>query len=142
VSQRSAALAFCDDAGATERQQCLFGEVFSDVRASPLLTIESERWIRSLDGIDELVREQMVRAVQQSSHSDVTTAEEALSRVDQQEVRLIEFSESEGGRAFSVLEYGVGDNSYGAYFQRDATNVLAAIHDGDVLDCSVFTDGL
>jgi hypothetical protein len=139
VAGRAAGLALCPDASVPDAPQvCLFGEVFSDIRMSSALVIESERWIRTVDGLDALAAEQLLRAVQQSSHSDVLTAAEALARVDQQEVRVIAFLELASARAFAVYEYGVGDNSYGAYFSRVSSDVLASIHDGDVLDCTVF----
>jgi hypothetical protein len=140
VDVSAAALTACPDAGAGEVQSCLFGEVFSDIRTSPVLTLDSERWIRSVEELDPLVAEQLLIAVQQSSHSDVVTPAEALERVDQQEVRQIAFRDSASERAFVVYEYGVGDNSYGAYFASDSSEVLASIHDGDILDCSVLND--
>jgi len=116
---------------------CLFGSVFSDIRANPLLELTSETWIRSAAELDALEADQVVRAVQQSSHTDVSTAAEALARVDQQEIRRIELATRDSGREFRVLEYGVGDNWYGAFFESDSTLVVASIHDGDLLDCSV-----
>ena len=62
---------------------------------------------------------------------------QALARVDQQEVRVITFHELTSGLPFAVYEYGVGDNSYGAYFARDNAEVVASIHDGDILNCSI-----
>jgi hypothetical protein len=117
---------------------CLFGAQFSDIRQNPALILESESWLRSvaeLGGV--LAQAQLVIAVQQSSHTDVTTAEEALARLDQQEVRRIELRESAGTRRFTVYEYGVGDNSYGAFFIEGGTELVASIHDGDLLDCRV-----
>jgi len=119
---------------------CPFGEQFSDLRDHPTLAIVSEAWIRSEDQLgDEVERAQLVLAVQQSSHTDVCTPSEALARVDQQEVRRLELHERTGGGAFTVFEYGVGDNSYGAVFARGALPVLASIHDGDLLDCTPST---
>lgn len=120
-----------------DEEPCLFGEVFSDLRTNPALTLTSEVWIRSADGLDELTGLQVLHAVQRSSHTDVTTPAEALARVDQQEVRRIDFCELATGRAFVVFEYGVGDNSYGAYFLQESADVIASIHDGDILDCGV-----
>ena len=140
VGSSAAALALCPDAGPAAPNVCLFGEVFSDLRTSAALVIDSEQWIRAVDDLDATAAEQLLRAVQQSSHSDVLTAAEALGRVDQEEVRVIAFHELATGRAFDVYEYGVGDNSYGAYFERDSTVVRASIHDGDILDCSVFVE--
>jgi hypothetical protein len=100
----------------------------------------SEVWIRSEGELaDDVERAQLVLAVQQSSHSDVRTPSEALARVDQREVRRLELHERAGVGAFTVFEYGVGDNSYGAVFARGALPVLASIHDGDLLDCVAVT---
>lgn len=119
---------------------CLFGEQFSDLREHPMLAIESEVWIRHEDELaDDVERAQLVIAVQQSSHGDVRTPSEALARVDQQEVRRLELRARTGPGAFTVFEYGVGDNSYGAVFARGALPVLASIHDGDLLDCTPAT---
>jgi hypothetical protein len=120
-----------------EPNACLFGEVFSDIRSSDALLLTSETWIRSVDELTELAAEQLLIAVQQSSHTDVTTPAEALERVDQQEVRRIDFYELATERWFVVYEYGVGDNSYGAFFESEGTEVVASIHDGDLLNCSV-----
>jgi hypothetical protein len=117
---------------------CLFGEVFSDIRTNDALLITSETWIRAVETLSELEGEQLLVAVQQSSHTDVTTPLEALERVDQAEVRRMQFYELASERWFAVYEYGVGDNSYGAFFDQQGTAVLASIHDGDLLNCSVF----
>lgn len=116
---------------------CLFGDVFADIRSSPAVLVTSETWIRSVDSLTALEGQQLVLAVQQSSHTDVVTPAEALARVDQNEVRRMEFDELASNRRFVVYEYGVGDNSYGAYFPLERAEVVASIHDGDVLDCSV-----
>jgi hypothetical protein len=122
---------------------CPFGEQFSDLREHPTLAIVSEVWIRHEDELpDDVERAQLVLAVQQSSHSDVRTPSEALARVDQQEVRRLELRERTGAGAFTVFEYGVGDNSYGAVFARGALPVLASIHDGDLLDCALVTSAV
>jgi hypothetical protein len=129
----------CHDAGLPEpaAEVCLFGEVFSDIRSAEAISLDGEVWIRTVDGLSELAGAQLLRAVQQSSHTDVTTPAEALERVDQQEVRRIDFRARDGGEAFVVYEYGVGDNSYGAFFRSGSAEIVAAIHDGDLLECTV-----
>jgi hypothetical protein len=119
---------------------CLFGEVFSDIRSNAALELTSETWISTVDELTELDGEQLLLAVQQSSHTDVTTPAEALERVDQQEVRRIELYEIASGREFVAYEYGVGDNSYGAFFEREDVEVVASIHDGELLECSVVAE--
>jgi hypothetical protein len=129
------------DPGPTPAGSCLFGTQFSDIRQNPALILERETWLRSVAELGgELAQAQLVIAVQQSSHTDVRTAEEALARLDQQEVRRIELRESAGTRRFTVYEYGVGDNSYGAFFTEGSIDLVASIHDGDLLDCRVSAD--
>lgn len=121
---------------------CLFGAQFSDIRQNPALIIESEVWLRSVAALGgELAETQLVIAVQQSSHTDVSSAAEALARLDQQEVRRIELRELAGARRFTVYEYGVGDNSYGAFFTAGSSELVASIHDGDLLNCRVAASG-
>jgi hypothetical protein len=120
-------------------QSCLFGEQFSDLRGNAALEVVSEEWLSSeAQLVDVLERDQLVLAVQQSSHTDVTTPNEALAVVDQQQVRRLVLEErSADGRSFSAYEYGVGDNSYGAIFETGTLTLVASIHDGDLLDCAV-----
>jgi hypothetical protein len=113
---------------------CWFGEQFSDLRTHASLTVASETWIRAPTQVDATEAAQLIAAVQQSSHTDVTTVEEALAVVDQQEVRRLALRDGDG-RVYLAFEYGAGDNSYGAIFAAGSPDVLASIHDGDLLDC-------
>ncbi|HEY6876418.1 MAG TPA: DVUA0089 family protein [Polyangiales bacterium] len=115
---------------------CWFGDTFSDLRTHASLVVASETWLTASDQIaNEVERAQVVLAVQQSTHTDVTTLEAALAVVDQSEVRRLELHDSDG-RVYLAFEYGVGDNSYGAIFAAGSTRVLASIHDGDLLSCA------
>lgn len=117
--------------------ECLFGDTFYNLRIEAPLTIEGERWIRSLEDLESALQgQQLVLAVQQSSHTDVTTPEQALSRVDQNEVRHMLLLDAPTGRRYEVFEYGAGDNSYGAIFRADSLHKVSSIHDGDLLDCT------
>jgi hypothetical protein len=117
---------------------CLFGEQFPDIRTNSELALSADEWITSVDQLaDATERQQLVVAVRQSSHTDVATPEEALERVDQNEVRRIWIHHPATSRSFVVYEYGAGDNSYGAFFFQEQTEVVASIHDGDLLECLV-----
>ncbi|MDB4974639.1 MAG: hypothetical protein JWN48_2980 [Myxococcaceae bacterium] len=119
-------------------QVCLFGSQFSDLTTSARLHIDSDESLSEVSEITtELMRDQVVLAVQQSSHTEVGTPEQALAAVDQGGVRHLELSETRGERAFSVYEYGVGDNSYGAVFEQGSLVLAASIHDGDFYDCKL-----
>lgn len=116
---------------------CLFGDTFYQLRSEAPLTIESETWIRALSDLESTLQgEQLVLAVQQSAHTDVTTPAEALARVDQNEVRHMLLLDAPTGRRYEVFEYGAGDNSYGAIFREGTLQKVASIHDGDLLECT------
>jgi subtilisin-like proprotein convertase family protein len=114
---------------------CALGEVYRDLWRAPGLTVTSRRTIDSTAGLDAIARAQLVAAAHASSHTDVTTAEEALARFDQGEANLVEVWDATGRRAFTAVEYGAGDNSYGRVFVHGGTEVAADIHDGDLYDC-------
>jgi hypothetical protein len=135
VRGRFAFVTACVGAGCPPPEPgCFFGDTFSDLRMHPTLTVASETWIRSPDQLPDIERVQVVVAVQQSTHTYVTTIEQAIEVVDQQEVRRLELHAPDGA-AYVAFEYGAGDNSYGAVFALGAAPVLASIHDGDLLAC-------
>jgi len=115
---------------------CLFGSTFADILAGSVRVALDDR-ITVIDGtIPSFLANQIVVAVQQSSHTDVRTAAEALSRVDGRVLRRLRVWEEASGRQYTVIEYGVGDNSYGAVFADNTTTVVAAINDGDLVSCT------
>jgi hypothetical protein len=130
--------ATCAGAGCpAAASSCLFGDTFYALRSERPLQVLDEHWLRSIDAIaSALEGQQLLIAVQQSSHSDVTTPAEALAAVDQNEVRRMRLRDGPSGREYDVFEYGVGDNSYGAIFRADTLFKAASIHDGDLLECT------
>jgi hypothetical protein len=135
VRGRFAVVTGCTGEGCPRPEpRCLFGDVFSDLRSHPSLSIASEVWITAPEQlVSELERSQLVLAVQQSTHTDVTSASEAIAVVDQGEVRRLELHDA--STTYLAFEYGAGDNSYGAIFVAGSTEVQASIHDGDLIDC-------
>jgi subtilisin-like proprotein convertase family protein len=119
---------------------CVFGETFGDLDDQPDLVVSQRQPLTAASPIGELDARRIVRAVQQSSHTDVTTVEEAFARVDQGEINRIAIYEPAAARTFVAFEYGAGDNSYGAYFEGRSDVLVARIHDGDVLDCTAVAE--
>jgi hypothetical protein len=78
-----------------------------------------------------------VRAMQASSHTDVTTAEEAFARADGGVINRLEMRDWLAVRRYFSYEYGAGDNSYGAIFDERDVEPAAEIHDGDIAECRV-----
>jgi hypothetical protein len=118
---------------------CLFGETYQDIFTNPSLTEINRMKVTAanLDHLNPGDQHKLMLAVQQSSHTDVTTPLEAIGRVDQGEVNVIFLHEPAARRAYIAFEYGAGDNSYGAVFDRIDATMVTNIHDGDLENCSV-----
>lgn len=121
---------------------CLFGTTYQALKTSPALQMVADLDITpaNLDTLGAEAQELLVRAVHESSHTDVTTAAEALARVDQEEMNVTYYVEPAGRRTFIAFEYGAGDNSYGAVFEKQTGARAAAIHDGDLYECPVMRE--
>jgi hypothetical protein len=118
---------------------CLFGEVYGDIPTNPALeTINSAKiTAATLTNLDPADQQRLMLAVRQSSHTDVQTPLEAIGRVDQGEVNVTWLAEPDAQRSYIAFEYGAGDNSYGAIFDRFSAQMVTAIHDGDFQGCIV-----
>ena len=130
--------ALCNGAGCVSAS-CAFGSTYGDIFENPTMSVINRQKLTpaTLPDFPVEFHQHVVDAVKQSSHTDVTTAAEALGRVDQQEMNIIWFHEPDAQRAFVAFEYGVGDNSYGAIFSRIDGAMVSRIHDGDLELCTV-----
>ena len=130
--------AMCNGPGCFDAS-CLFGQTYGDIFASTSLTTSSTLKVTAanLGTLTAHDQQHVVDAVKQSSHTDVTTPLEALSRVDQQEINMTLIFDGSGQRTFAAFEYGAGDNSYGAIFARQNREMVSRIHDGDLELCNV-----
>jgi hypothetical protein len=129
----------CAGAGcAPAAAACTLGTTYGEIFEQPHLQVMGRNKITSADlpDLSEEDRARIVLATQQSSHDDVTTAEEAFARVDQGEFNFAWVIEPEAQRRYTTVEYGAGDNSYGAVFGR-GTDLIASIHDGDLMSCEL-----
>lgn len=129
----------CTGAGCAAPPDCLFGATYGDIASSPALHIDFTQSITAatLSTYSAEQKRRLVVAVQQSAHTDVMTAEEAVAAVDQGEVNLNYVSEPASRRQFAAYEYGAGDNSYGAIFDNATGALVSSIHDGDLEGCTV-----
>jgi hypothetical protein len=116
---------------------CLFGATFSDLHMSmrPRVTFDQSLTASDIATLPETLRAQIVVAVRQSAHTDVMTIEEAFGRVDGGRIGRYELYDDLGARTFTAIEYGAGDNSYGAIFAGRTTELAARVQDGDIADC-------
>jgi subtilisin-like proprotein convertase family protein len=117
-------------------RSCVLGTTYQALFTSAALVVTHARKLTSVSGLSATARAQVVSAVQASSHTDVTTAAEALARVDEQEINVTELWDASARRAFTAYEYGAGDNSYGRVFVQGTTTKVADIHDGDLTGCT------
>jgi hypothetical protein len=129
----------CTGDGCAPAPSCLFGWTYGDIATNPALVNNSSQDITAatLATYTDEQKRRLVVAVQQSSHTDVMTPEQALDAVDQMEVNLDYISEPSSRRQFAAYEYGAGDNSYGAIFDNVTGALVSSIHDGDLLNCTV-----
>jgi hypothetical protein len=131
----------CSGAGCpAEEARCLFGDTFAERDALSRLELVDELRLHAESelGSDPAAPKQVIAALHTSSHTDVATVADAFAAADAGELRRVRFVERAGGARYVAWEYGAGDNSYGAFFAEGASRVLAAIHDGDVVDCARF----
>lgn len=122
-----------------ERDACVFGNTYHELFGKPALHVINQQKIYAADlpSFTDADKAKLVRAVKESSHTDVTTPEEAIARVDQGEMNVTWIAEPAAQRMFLAFEYGAGDNSYGAIFDRHDVPMVASIHDGDLYNCTV-----
>src|SRR6476646_7491981 len=106
------ALACADELGSDVASQAVVTScgIGGDVMATETLTTAA------IPNLSALERAQIVAAVQESAHTDVTTVEEAFDRVDQHEINRIVLWYANANQFYTEIEFGAGDNSYGAIF--------------------------
>jgi hypothetical protein len=92
----------------------------------------------SIPSLSELDRAQIIRAVHESTHTDVTTIEEAFDAVDEGLINRFVLRDSYTNQFYVEIEYGAGENSYGAYLYWGTAEMAAAIHDGFPEECGPY----
>lgn len=122
-------------------QVCLFGETFYDTQTvAQGLDVQAPVELTATSALNDLLEQQIIAAVHVSSHTDVQTAADAFTRVDDGVINVYRLHETATGRDFVALEYGAGDNSYGAIFVDGSTTIAAKIEDGDLYECNVMVE--
>lgn len=114
---------------------CLFGETFAEVFESEDFEIGQEEEWSSGRGFSPLEEEQILIALHQSSHDDVETVEQAFEAVDGEVMNYLELTHKPSGQKYVAIEYGAGDNGFGAIFAAGSATMAASINDGDIMDC-------
>ncbi|HLT30184.1 MAG TPA: hypothetical protein VK013_09070 [Myxococcaceae bacterium] len=95
--------------------------------------VASRETLEDVSGLEGSVfAEQLIAAVQQSSLGPVRTLEEAAAAIDAGGFLITHFSDPETSQQLIGIDYGAGDNTYGAIFETAGERPLFAIHDGEL----------
>ena len=92
----------------------------------------------SIPSLSALDRAQIIRALHESSHTDVITIEEAFDAADEGLINRTAWRDSYTNQFYVEVEYGAGENSYGAYLYWGTAEMAAAIHDGFPEECGPY----
>ncbi len=133
-------LVTCAGAGCAAAPSCLFGATFGDLAGINGLIVGSHQTFTSAAGFSDMDKQQAILALHASTHTDVTTIEEAFAAADEGKLNKISIYDPAGARSFTAWEYGAGDNSYGAIFAAGTTTEVAEDHDTDIIACTVKPD--
>lgn len=82
--------------------------------------------------VDALLKKQLIAACHQSSYTDVKTLADAFEAVDQGEFVVRQVKDKKTGETYTSVDYGAGDNTYGAIFKTGSAKPIVSIHDGDL----------
>ncbi|MDP1825488.1 MAG: hypothetical protein Q8L48_19675 [Archangium sp.] len=82
--------------------------------------------------VDALLGKQLISACHQSSYTDVKTLADAFEAVDQGEFVVSQVKDKKTGELYTAIDYGAGDNTYGAIFKKGSVTPIVQIHDGDL----------
>ncbi|MBP9089364.1 MAG: proprotein convertase P-domain-containing protein [Kofleriaceae bacterium] len=129
----------CSGTGCVAAQRaCVLGDTYQSAFTTPGLIAQNTTILRATDAaqLTQADKTRIVQAVQQSSHTDVTTWQQAIARVDGGEINRTFFVDEAARRMFVAYEYGAGDNSYGAFFNHHSGQMISSIHDGDLQACT------
>ena len=96
------------------------------------MKIGSEKKFTEPRGIDSTLEKQIIAATHESTHDGVKTLAEAFAVVDQGEFAVRRVQDPVSKKKYVLIDYGAGDNTYGAIFLEGKTKPLAGIHDGDI----------
>lgn len=96
------------------------------------VTTTSRADVTSASTVDALLTKQLIAACHQSSYTDVKTLADAFEAVDQGEFVVRQVKDKKTGETYTAVDYGAGDNTYGAIFKTGSAKPVVGIHDGDL----------
>ncbi len=108
------------------------GATFLEFREN-LTTQISKTPVTEASQVDALLKKQIISACHQSSYEDVKTLADAFEAVDEGDFVVCEVKDKATGELYTSIDYGAGDNTYGAIFKKGESKPVAAIHDGEII---------
>ncbi len=132
----------CTGAGcAAAPAACVFGTFQDDLNngVNPnLLNNKSTYTLATYTaaGFGAVYDQRVIAAVKESGWTDVPDVATAFSHMDAQQVDLVHIYDLLGAREFIAVEFGSGDNPYGAIFDATTATMVAGLHDSDITSCT------
>lgn len=96
------------------------------------MNVTSEKRITGERGVDDTLKAQLIAACHESTYDHVASLKDAFEAVDQGEFVVRNFTDPSSGKKYTAIDYGAGDNTYGAIFEAGKTKPAVGIHDGDL----------
>jgi hypothetical protein len=96
------------------------------------MKVKSEVKYTRPGGIDPTLAKQIITACHESHYDEVKTLKDAFAAVDHSEIVVRRLQDPATGRRYVSVDFGAGENTYGAIFLEGKTRAAAAIHDGDL----------
>ncbi|CAN5421645.1 hypothetical protein BH11MYX1_BH11MYX1_00220 [soil metagenome] len=127
--------------GAAAPVGCVFGASQDDlnhnVNPNLLQNKSTFTYQQYLDAKFDAVQDaRVIAALHESTHTEVTTVAEAFAAADQNAIDIVHIYDLLGAREFIAIEYGAGDNPYGAIFDALTATLVAGLHDSDITSCT------
>ncbi|MGC4119504.1 MAG: hypothetical protein QM765_34030 [Myxococcales bacterium] len=107
------------------------GETYNDLRERAATSEPKKRYTSPAEVTDPRLAQMMIKAACVSSYQS-TTLQEVFDQVDQSEVVVRQLTDPRTHRQLLGIDYGAGDNTYGAVFDAITGNMVAEVRDGDL----------
>ncbi|HTJ47462.1 MAG TPA: DVUA0089 family protein [Kofleriaceae bacterium] len=115
---------------------CVFGHAANDYVQNASLTIGTTINYSSASRVAAAVQPEIVAALR-AQRPQVGAIEEVWALVDGGTVRRVDVTHADG-RAYTIITYGLGGQTYGAAFVRGTNTRAVSILAGATQDCSAF----
>jgi hypothetical protein len=115
---------------------CVFGRAAGAYAANPALAIGTSINYASTSSVAVAVQGEIVASLR-SQRPQVQAIEDVWAQVDGGKVRRVDVTHADG-RAFTIVTYALGGQTYGAAFAKGTTTRVVSITNGATADCSAY----